>query len=409
MEGGGSGPGGGIMRWRDLMGISLKNTARRGKKTFLSSIAVSVGIASLVLVSAAGRGAYEMAGTELARLGIDGWVLHLENTDDHTLDPVSAQLLEEHVPGIDSTMPLKWKTGTVQLLFHTEGAVIWGVGEKMTETLHVDLLYGRDLRASDLISHARCAVIDEELAQRVYKRSNIVGKLIELRVGEQWDHYEIVGIIASQTSAVSSLLGPEIGCFVYVPYTVVNENTGEYSIEQIAVRCREGTDEISVMQRAAAYLSHAAPVSEGNYTAENITAYLEQVKKIVKLIGSLIAAIGSISLLVAGMGVMNSMLASLEERKRELGIFLAVGADSQDVLWNLLLESLFVCVTGGIMGCLFGGFGVIILSKWIPCKAELWDILTALGVSGICGIFFGTIPAVKASRMNPAEIWQQTS
>lgn len=390
------------MKSRDILHISLTNTFRNMKKTLLSSIAVAIGVASLVLISAVGNGAYVMAEEELAKLGIDGLSLRLEDTDEKEMDASYAELLEKNVQGIQSAMPFKLKYGSSRLLKASSDAVIWGVGSKMIETMDLMLLYGREIAISDILSNARVAVIDEEYAFETYRRTNIVGKTIRLYVGESWENYEIIGIIRSQTEALNSMIGTNIGAFVYVPYTTVNESADESGIDQIAIRCEDGKEPGEVARAAEAYMSRANP-TDGRYVAENITGYLERVKGIVRLIKLLVTAIGGISLIVAGVGVMNGMLAGIEERRREIGIYLAVGAVPRDIIVNVLLEAIFICVLGGCAGCILGVFGssVITYLITIPCTANAADLSLAIGISGVCGILFGTVPALKAAHLDP--------
>ncbi len=172
------------------------------------------------------------------------------------------------------------------------------------------------------------------------------------RVGK---NYEIVGVIRSQTEALNAMIGTNIGAFVYVPYTAVNESADESGIDQIAIRCKDDVEPSATARAAETYMSRTSP-TDGRYVAENITGYLERVKGIVRLIKLLVTAIGGISLIVAGVGVMNGMLAGIEERRREIGIYLAVGAIPRDIIENVLLEAVFICVLGGCAGCMLGVF-----------------------------------------------------
>ena len=392
------------MKLRDIWYISLINTIRNLKKTLLSSVAIAIGVASLVLIAAVGNGAYTVAESELAKLGIDGLSLRLEDADSKELDAAYAEALEADVPGVRSAMPFKLKYGSSKLLKATNDTVIWGIGAKMVETMDLRLLYGREISSSDIVSNARVAVIDEEYAFQTYRRTNIVGKTIRLYVGEHWENYEIIGVIGSQTEALNAIIGTEIGAFVYIPYTSMNESSDENGVEQIAIRCMDNTEASTVAEAAENYMARMSP-TEGRYVAENITGYLDRVKGIVQLIKLLVMAIGGISLIVAGVGVMNGMLAGIEARRREIGIYLAVGAIPRDIILNILLEAIFICIFGGIAGCVFGLIGASIIGHAIaiPCTVGVGDLVSSLCVSGLCGILFGTIPAMKAANLDPIQ------
>lgn len=390
------------MKTRDILLISVKNTWRNGRKTLLSSIAVAIGVASLLLISAVGNGAYTAAETELGKLGIDGLSIRLEETKDSVLEPDYADFLEKNVAGISSTMPFKLKYGSGRLLKNSSDAVIWGIGEHMIETMGVRLLHGREITGSDIASNARVAIVDDEYAFSTYRRTNVVGKTVRICLAESWENYEIIGVIASQTEALNALAGGKIGTFLYIPYTTMNENIDEYGVDQIAIRCREDADPGVVASASEQYLSriHAG---EGTFVAENITGYLERVKGIVRLIKLLVTAVGGISLIVAGVGVMNAMLAGIEERRREIGIYLAVGAIPGDIVRNVLLEAILTCLLGGLSGCILGLWGAAAIGNRIgvSCAAGAGEIALALGISCLCGIVSGTVPAIKAAHLDP--------
>jgi len=100
---------------------------------------------------------------------------------------------------------------------------------------------------------------------------------------------------------------------------------------------------------------------------------------------------------------MNGMFAGLEERRREIGIYLAVGAKPGDIVRSVLLEAILVCLLGGATGCFLGATGSLGVSMalGLPSAMQISDFATALAVSGLCGVVFGTIPAIKSAHLDP--------
>ena len=144
---------------------------------------------------------------------------------------------------------------------------------------------------------------------------------------------------------------------------------------------------------------------EKDFTIRNLTEVLETAQKSLNIMTTLLGAIAAISLLVGGIGIMNIMLVSVTERTREIGIRMAVGARSADILSQFLIEGVVLSVNGGFIGTIFGIVGAFIFastSGW-PALVDPLTICVAILFSGAVGVFFGFYPAFKASRLHPIE------
>jgi len=139
--------------------------------------------------------------------------------------------------------------------------------------------------------------------------------------------------------------------------------------------------------------------------AKELLGKIEEAQKIFNIV--MLCSAG-ISLVVGGIGIMNIMLANVSERRREVGIRRAVGATQGDILRQFLLESLIICMVGGIMGCVLGvafTYGVQEMTGW-QTSLPLWGMLAAVSVSLLDGVAFGTYPAWKAGKLDPIEALQ---
>ncbi len=144
---------------------------------------------------------------------------------------------------------------------------------------------------------------------------------------------------------------------------------------------------------------------EKDFTVRNLTEVLETAQKSLNIMTTLLGAIAAISLLVGGIGIMNIMLVSVTERTREIGIRMAVGAKSADILSQFLIEGVVLSVSGGLIGAMLGIIGAYIFahsSGW-PALVDLMTMCVAILFSGAVGVFFGFYPAFKASRLHPIE------
>lgn len=144
---------------------------------------------------------------------------------------------------------------------------------------------------------------------------------------------------------------------------------------------------------------------ENDFTVRNLTALASVASNTARVMAWMLGAVASVSLLVGGIGIMNIMLVSVTERTREIGIRMAIGANQRMILTQFLLESLMICILGGITGIAFGNRGA-----WLASRiAELEIVITpgmialAFSFSSIIGIFFGLYPARKAAALKPVE------
>ena len=147
------------------------------------------------------------------------------------------------------------------------------------------------------------------------------------------------------------------------------------------------------------------PKQDNNFTVKNLSEMYEARAKTTQIFNSLLTAVASVSLLVGGVGIMNIMLVSVTERTREVGLRMAVGAKSSDILRQFLVEAITLCGLGGAIGILLAGVVVTILEGYTEYTAviEYHIVLISLAFSALIGVFFGYYPALKASRLQPID------
>lgn len=391
------------MKIRDLFTISFKNTFRNMRNTALSVCAISIGIAAVILITGLGSSTKLYTQEKIADLGVDGLSLRVDDGIP-MLDPGLSYELEQQFDDVDSCLPFVYDIANALLCKRSSTVMSWGVGENLSRVIGLDVLHGRDISESDIISNCRVAVVDEKLALEHYGRSNIVGKEIRLQINGRNEFFEIIGVIQSQSQGFSSLIGGNLDSFVYIPYSVQNEMNTVSDVKQIAIRCRDGVDHVQLCDQIQTYMETAYPI-DGTYYVENISSYIDQVEGILDAIVLLVTAIAAISLVVAGIGVINGMIAGISQRRREIGLYMSVGALSRDIVCDIIIETMLICLVGGFLGIVFGEILVFLVSKilGISCVIEFYYAMIALGTCVICSILFGLIPGLKAASIEPID------
>ena len=391
------------MKFRDIFNVSALNVFRRKSKNIITVLSVIIGIISVILVSSVGSSGEEFVVSEIEKLGLQGITIS-RNTEVEGvgLEENDQILLKKRFNCISNIIPVVFATGECVLNKHSFKAVFFGVGANADNVYNVNILHGRIPGNADVKKKESVAVIDDEFALKVYKRTNIVGKLLKLSVDGKEMKTRIIGVISSQKSTVNQMFGGEIPDFVYLPYTTLNELRSDTHIDQFAITCNEEYN--SDGSEFAQYLSSVKGTPNA-YFSSDISSGINNVKKITNIISFVISAISSIALMVSGLGIMNTVFSSTVERKREIGICIAIGASASDILWCFIAETSIISFFGGAIGTTVGNIiiGIVFNSLNIPYKFELLNYILAILVAVLIGVVSSIIPAIKAARLEPID------
>lgn len=394
------------MRRFDCVRLAAGNVFRHGLRAGLCVVSVAIGILSVTLISAMGETGRQVVSEQLDTLGISGLSVYIKDKKSgQALPAFAAQDIGESIPEVSAALPVLTRVGKWRTDRGSGAAVVWGVGDSFGRTLKVELLAGRLPSAQDIKYSARVAVVDENLAKSLYKRTNIVGKNVKISINGQEDNYKVIGVIRPQTGAAGAFLGASMPAFLYVPYTVVTDSG---TVDQIMLRLSDKADIDAVGKRVKRYLEGPGGL-KGEVTVANMSGYLGTVKAIASILAFIFSFVAGISLFVAAVGVASSMLSAASERRREIGIYMALGATRGEILTLFLLESVFICGTGGLLG---GGIGIALLQLgvWLTgfsLQAGWGSAAAALFSSMLCGALAGVFPALRAAHMNPIDALRQ--
>ncbi len=298
------------------------------------------------------------------------------------------------VVDVFTDIPIKYTNIKVQ------DAYILGMNEKWPQVLSVYTpVKGRFIIESDVNHRAKVCVLGAELNETLFPHSEAVGK--EIRIGPE--KFRVVGVLEKRGSMFGqsrdNLVGIPISTLMkHFPYDLEN-------LEIIASPIKHGYLQETIEQminvlRKRRKVPFGKPNDFAIYTQDTLVDLYNQLTGAAYLVMIVISSIG---LLVGGIGVMNIMLVSVKERTREIGIRKAIGARSSDILKQFLIEAIFLTGTGGAIGILIG-FAIAFIVKSatpLPASVTLWSILLGFFVSVSVGLFFGIVPAQKASRIDP--------
>lgn len=390
------------MRIWDIAMTAARYVIRGRGRTLLTVAAVAIGVCAVVLIKTLGDSGKELIQSELEQLGINGMTVY-ETGNVSTLQVSDAKSIENSIEEISAAMPVVVEYSSYKLRNSSDQAVIWGIDNELSDILDIELSYGRVPTALEVRKKARVALIEEKLAQTIYKRDNVVGKELSLYIGGTWENFEIIGVIKSKNTNISYLIDGVIPAFVYIPYTAMNELLGKERVDQIAISCSPSAQAGDVENRVYTLLQTLHRGTGATYEIQDIGGYKSQVNSILELVTLFLNAVAFISLCVAGLGIMNIMLATMRERRREIGVCMAIGARQRDITLSFLMEAVIVSGVGGVLGVVLGlslSIAATVLLN-INLVIHIGFILITELVALLFGLFFGVAPAIRASKLDP--------
>jgi putative ABC transport system permease protein len=278
---------------------------------------------------------------------------------------------------------------------------VWirGLTPSMWAILDLDVTSGRTINETDLNNRSNVTVIGTDIVENLFPGADPLGK--EIRIEGQL--YTIVGIGKKQ----GKTLGQSRDNYTAVPVTTYLKQFGTHQSIRLSGKANGvGSQLDAAIDDARAILRarrHDLPGQPDSFAAETNASFLSIWSNLSSTFFIAMIAIAAISLVVGGIVIMNIMLVSVTERTREIGIRKAMGARSNDVLLQFLIESGTMALVGGFIGVLFGvsfAKGITALIG-MPSAIEFWAVFAGLLVSTSVGLFFGVYPARRAAKLDP--------
>jgi putative ABC transport system permease protein len=384
---------------------ALVNVMAAKLRSCLAVLGILVGTASVVALISCGQLATEKALAQFKSLGTDLLSISAyqrpsmgsQAMSPHT-EPIPLEFWRQFpqmIPAVATIAP--YGTAYQPLSFQgktLKGAII-GADDALARIIHIELFKGRFVSIVDSFEHV--CVIGHGLAEQLkaVNLENPIGK--QLRIGQAL--YTIIGITAPWTE--NGFFNEDINQAAIIPIKGLALVSKDAKINNAVLLLKTDSPIDEVIEQINQLLTKQAPgLNIFIRSAKQIIASMESQGQIFTL---LLAIIGGISLLVGGIGVMNVMLVSVSERKKEIGIRKAVGATYADIQYLFLAESVMLSLLGGFFGVLLG-----LIFTWIVAYFSDWSFtlhltpsLAGFAVSVLTGVFFGYYPARRAAALEP--------
>lgn len=391
------------MRNGELIRTALQSLRSNRKRSFLTMIGIIIGIASVIAILALGKGVKVkiLSSLQANQAGEQTALLTYKPDDNTDMEPGLNQDDVEMVrnAGFKDVRNVYIKQETEDTNIPVN---VLGYDHPLRTTMQssapdVDVVAGHKWTSSDNQQGNQVAMISESQAKRFF---NSTSDAVKGAVTINNASYTIVGVYKSNPDNIDV---PEL----YVPKKTYFRGQSSQTGNTLAVVVAKGGNVSKVGKEVQSLLHQKGThYDDGYYSFTDMAQMLEGISAVIDSLTYFIVLIGSISLVIAGIGVMNMMYISVSERTQEIGIRLAVGATSRQIMWQFLLEAVALTLTGGLIGFVLGAVLAIVISRFLPFTAivTFGHFLLAFGVSTAVGIIFGLLPARQAANKNLIDI-----
>ncbi|WP_430443965.1 MAG: ABC transporter permease [Pseudomonas piscis] len=371
-----------------------------GKRSILALLGIVIGSSSVVALINIGHNAAEDAAAIFKDMGTDTLVARFPgNGDTRTPMPevLDAQALKQAVPSLLEVAPIALLSGPVVFNGRTANASLVGATTGLAAAMRLHLREGRFL--SDFDQGETYAVVGHQIAQTLGTPGQPLRPGDRIRINDYL--FLVIGILQSQPNAV--LVPVQANESVFLPLSGMRRIFASPQISNVVTRAAPGQD----MEQVAAAMTQALKtILRGRDVEVQVPQQIiDGMTRQSRTFGYLLMALGGISLVGGGVGVMNVMLMNVSERRREIGIRMALGARQRDIRNLFLLEALTLTAVGALSGAVLGVTSAFIYAKMSGWHFSLAAASLPLGIGStlLVGLFFGLYPAVSASRLQPVE------
>ena len=380
---------------------SIQNFKRNKTRTFLSLLGVIIGVAAVIIITSMGESSTKQVQDTFGTNGLDiveirsGFMRR--NRDSITL-VFDESFRENLFDGVKDIKKIWYKNSLSATL--SVGEVSASVSCTAIEYGYLEM-YGFQLEngnffsVSDVEEGMQKIILSHDMAEQLFPDGNALGQKIMLVVDKVTFGFKIIGITKDQTT------GMETGT-AFIPRGFYSKKIKPNpSADSVLVQVTSQEKSSPMVQTLTSYCKNLTGTD--SVRVNSMKTMIEQVSEITETMSLLLAAVAAISLLVGGIGIMNIMIVTVTERRQEIGIRKALGANQKDIMQQFLIESASITVIGGILGIIFGILISLVLEyiKGMSFALSFQACIVSFVFSLFVGIFFGINPALRAAKLDP--------
>ena len=392
--------------------LKMATGALRANKmrSLLTTLAIIMGVATIVAIVSVIDGLNTTVFKNVASIGgstiyvqryawaSEDWVRYL-NRRKIGLDDVVA--VEKAATEAAAISPSHFGAYTVKAGSRSiDYVAVTGATEAYADVSDAQPEIGRFFTRAEAERARPVAVIGATVADELFGPRNPIGEAIRI----DGEPFKVIGVLSKR----GDFFDMNLDVNVVVPFLSFRKAFGANHSLGIMLKPRDPTNTRALEDQIVAAMRRVRKLrfgQENDFAINKVDILTDLYRKLTGGLYAAMFAVGAISLVVGGIGIMNIMLVSVTERTREIGVRMAIGAKRRFILYQFLTEAVTLCGAGGILGIL-AGFGLALAVSGatpIPARVQPWSVLLGLAVSTLTGTFFGIFPAIRASRLDPID------
>jgi putative ABC transport system permease protein len=396
-----------MMRFSDALQLALRAITAHRLRSFLTLLGIAVGIAAVILLTSIGEGIHRFVLAEFTQFGTN--VISITPGKVKTSGPAPTGIPSsvrplslddaralEHLPHVTALSPAVWGNTEINANGRLRRTTVYGVGADMPKVFSVKVKSGQFLPAEDSENARAFVVLGAKLKNELFGASNPLGARV--RIGNL--QFRVIGVLETK----GDFLGIDLDDTAYIPTGRALELYNRDGMMKIDLVYAAGTPAAQVSASIKTLLT--ARHGREDFTITTQEDMLKTLSKILNILTMAVGALGSISLLAGGVGIVTIMTIAVTERTGEIGLLVALGAPRRTILALFLGEAVALSALGGVMGLLLG-FGLAqlihLLVPALPVHTPITFVVLAEAIAIAIGLLAGVLPARRAARLNAVD------
>ncbi|HPT08121.1 MAG TPA: ABC transporter permease [bacterium] len=410
------------LSFKQAIRTSIKALLTNKVRSFLTMLGIVIGVASVIIIMSLGAGAQSLILGQVQSIGSNVVSITPGKSDESgpptsvlgivvtslNLDDLKSIEKAKDAIGVDSAVAYVDGNGTLTYKNNSYDASLEGVTEDYLEVEGGNLSAGRFFTEEEINNISKVVILGSNVKQELFSDSDAIGKRIKIKK----QVFEVIGVFEERGQVAFQNYDDKVLLPIKTMQKVL---VGIDYVNVISFKTNEAFEVDSVISEVENILrdNHNIKDQTGasdDFSVRSITELLDLISSVTDALKYFLALMASLSLIVGGIGIMNIMLISVNERTREIGVRKALGASNKNIISQFLIESIFLTSIGGFIGIILGIMISWLLSVIITTLGydwvfivSFWSIFMAVVVSGLIGLIFGIYPAKKASKLEPVE------